>query len=61
MVGNLPIQFQNEQISEFVIFDDTYGFGQLVKPNKELAIFATINGKLISEFGWALIQLKMTG
>jgi hypothetical protein len=30
--------------------DDTYGFGLLVKPNKELAIFATINGMLVGEF-----------
>jgi hypothetical protein len=29
---------------------DIYGFGLLVKPNKELAIFGTINGELIGEF-----------
>jgi hypothetical protein len=44
IVDNSP----NEPISGLLNgFDDIYGFGLLVKPNKELAIFATINGTLV--------------
>jgi hypothetical protein len=40
----------NKSISASVGLEDIYGFGLLVKPNKELTIFGTINGTLVGQF-----------
>jgi hypothetical protein len=44
---NLPAKSISVSVTGF---GDIYGFGLLIKPNKQLAIFGTINGMLVGEF-----------